>query len=483
MVKLDADDLLAPGALARATALLDAHPEISFVYGRPQHFSGPRPRRVDVAHEELDGVVGARVGRSALPHGRQRHQPARGRHAHRVPAPRAPDPRELPHTSDLHLWMQLAALGDVGRVNGPAQGYYREHEDSMQRTVNAGRFFDLSPAAMRSTPSSPARPPRSRAPRAARPRAADARGQRRSTAPVAHTTAAARGRRRSRASSPSRSRPGRRPASSRNGQRSSAAGHWDRNEPGATRASPSRRSCAAPSRSPAGCAGSRPARWARNAGSTWERDEPAPPPRAASAPAHGDRGRALLQLRALPPAGAGDGARPAGSGRRGDRDRRRFPRRVGGRGARARGRRRPHPRDPARAQPRPHRDLQRGPRAGDGRLRRVDVGRRRADAGCAGARNRAAAGRAVGGLRLRLPDGVRRRAAARADEGPQLVRLVRHGVDRAPLSQRRELHHVPRGRDAHVGAARDRRLRRGAARTPATSRCGCARRRLPTSAG
>ena len=50
---------------------------------------------------------------------------------------------ELPHTSDMHLWMQLAAMGDVGRINGPAQGYYRVHDASMQRTVNAGTFFDL----------------------------------------------------------------------------------------------------------------------------------------------------------------------------------------------------------------------------------------------------------------------------------------------------------------------------------------------------
>jgi hypothetical protein len=50
---------------------------------------------------------------------------------------------ELPHTSDLHLWMQLASMGEVARINGPAQGYYREHDASMQRTVNSGLFYDL----------------------------------------------------------------------------------------------------------------------------------------------------------------------------------------------------------------------------------------------------------------------------------------------------------------------------------------------------
>src|SRR3954454_12361504 len=39
LVKLDADDLLTPGALARATALLQAHPSVGFVYGFPVAFT------------------------------------------------------------------------------------------------------------------------------------------------------------------------------------------------------------------------------------------------------------------------------------------------------------------------------------------------------------------------------------------------------------------------------------------------------------
>ncbi|WP_236654379.1 glycosyltransferase family 2 protein, partial [Streptacidiphilus anmyonensis] len=44
---LSADDRLVPGALSRAAALLDAHPEAGFCYGRPIHFQhgGPLPRR------------------------------------------------------------------------------------------------------------------------------------------------------------------------------------------------------------------------------------------------------------------------------------------------------------------------------------------------------------------------------------------------------------------------------------------------------
>jgi glycosyltransferase involved in cell wall biosynthesis len=47
VVKLDADDMLAPGSLARATSLLEAHPRLGFVYGRPHHFSGRAPPPTD----------------------------------------------------------------------------------------------------------------------------------------------------------------------------------------------------------------------------------------------------------------------------------------------------------------------------------------------------------------------------------------------------------------------------------------------------
>nr|BFF18829.1 hypothetical protein GCM10025730_23500 [Promicromonospora thailandica] len=46
VVRLDADDLLPPGALARAAAVLEQHPEVGLVYGHPQHFddgTDPRP--------------------------------------------------------------------------------------------------------------------------------------------------------------------------------------------------------------------------------------------------------------------------------------------------------------------------------------------------------------------------------------------------------------------------------------------------------
>jgi glycosyl transferase family 2 len=143
VVKLDADDLLAPGALARATALLEAHPQVGFAYGRPEHFSGPAPRPADVPTRSWTvwrgrDWIGARC-RGACNVISQPEVVIRTSTLRDVGAVA----ETLPHTSDLHTWMRLAAVGDVGRVNGPVQGCYRVHDASMQRTVHAGVMLDL----------------------------------------------------------------------------------------------------------------------------------------------------------------------------------------------------------------------------------------------------------------------------------------------------------------------------------------------------
>ena len=49
----------------------------------------------------------------------------------------------LPHSGDLEMWLRAAAVSDIGRVNGAAQGFYRIHRSSMQRTTYAGHLNDL----------------------------------------------------------------------------------------------------------------------------------------------------------------------------------------------------------------------------------------------------------------------------------------------------------------------------------------------------
>ena len=143
VVKLDADDLLPPGALARATALLELHSNVAFVYGRPYHFSGAVPTPPDArtrswtiwsGHDWL--AARCRCGACVIS---QPEVVMRTSFLRRA----MPVREDLPHTSDMHLWMELASIGDVGRVNGPAQGLYRVHDASMQRTIHAGIMVDL----------------------------------------------------------------------------------------------------------------------------------------------------------------------------------------------------------------------------------------------------------------------------------------------------------------------------------------------------
>jgi glycosyltransferase involved in cell wall biosynthesis len=131
-VLLSADDRLAPGALRRAVDLLDAHPEVGFVYGHPIHYQdGTTPRQ---ARTRVRGW-------SVWPG--QWWLERRFRDAHSViTCPEVVvrtsvqkrvggyDPR-LAQANDTEMWMRLAAHADVGYVRGVDQAYYRVHESSM----------------------------------------------------------------------------------------------------------------------------------------------------------------------------------------------------------------------------------------------------------------------------------------------------------------------------------------------------------------
>lgn len=143
VVKLDADDLLVAGSLARATALLEVHPGVAFVCGRPRHFSGATPQVRDAATRSWTIWAGCdwitRRCRHAVNVISQPEVVMRTECLRRA----GPMRESLPHTFDLHMWLRLASIGDVGRVNGPVQALYRVHDASMQRTVNAGVMVDL----------------------------------------------------------------------------------------------------------------------------------------------------------------------------------------------------------------------------------------------------------------------------------------------------------------------------------------------------
>ena len=139
---LSADDALTPGSLARAAALFEAHPSVGLVYGHPIVFMDELPQTIGnvrnwtlwQGREWVERLC--RTGRNCIMNPevllRTSLQHAIGGY----------DPA-LPHSGDLAMWLGAAAAMDVGRINGPGQGYYRIHPSSMQRTINAGHVIDL----------------------------------------------------------------------------------------------------------------------------------------------------------------------------------------------------------------------------------------------------------------------------------------------------------------------------------------------------
>jgi glycosyltransferase involved in cell wall biosynthesis len=141
---LSADDLLAPGALARAAALFDEFPEVGLVHGfAPTFRSDPPPPARTVTRswsvwggpEWLDIVC--RRGSNPIYTAEAIMRTSTMREL------KGYDP-ELPHAADFLLWLRAAAIGSVGRVNGVDQAYYRIHGANMHVQQFGGALRDLT---------------------------------------------------------------------------------------------------------------------------------------------------------------------------------------------------------------------------------------------------------------------------------------------------------------------------------------------------
>ena len=129
LVRLDADDMLTPGALARATALARAYPSVGLVYGHPRHFAiePPQPRTAvrswtiwpgrqwlsDRCRNGLNVITAPEVV------------------MRRSVVERVGGQQPLVYSHDMEMWLRIAAFSDVGRVDGPDQAWHRVHPDSL----------------------------------------------------------------------------------------------------------------------------------------------------------------------------------------------------------------------------------------------------------------------------------------------------------------------------------------------------------------
>jgi len=143
VVLLSADDLLVPGSLCRAAAIMKEHPDVGLVYGRPllaRDDGGlPKPsgrwRSTDIWHGE--DWIRTRCSRaeSAMSSPevvvRNSVQRAVGGYDSRCQ-----------HTSDVNMWLRVAAVSDIAYVRGVPQAIYRVHGASMQRS-HVGPLVDL----------------------------------------------------------------------------------------------------------------------------------------------------------------------------------------------------------------------------------------------------------------------------------------------------------------------------------------------------
>jgi GT2 family glycosyltransferase len=141
---ISADDLLTPGALTRAQAVFDAHPEVGMVYGHAPYF------------QSNDNLPKARTGRSRIDiwDGRdwiaQRCKTATSCISSPEVVTRTSLQQrlggycaDLPHAGDLEMWLRFAAHSSIAYLAGVDQAYYRRHAASMQSTQFNSVLADL----------------------------------------------------------------------------------------------------------------------------------------------------------------------------------------------------------------------------------------------------------------------------------------------------------------------------------------------------
>ncbi|HZU22504.1 MAG TPA: glycosyltransferase [Terriglobales bacterium] len=131
---LSADDYLLPGALARAAAVFNEHPEVAFTHGnaavakagQPLPAIGPAPLRAPYRVTRGQAFIAEACAESA--HNRVWTPTAVVRTAlqKEVGGYRT----DLPHAGDLHLWLRLACRGSVAKINA-WQAVYRTHDANM----------------------------------------------------------------------------------------------------------------------------------------------------------------------------------------------------------------------------------------------------------------------------------------------------------------------------------------------------------------
>ena len=160
---LSADDYLTPGALLRATHLMNEHPEVGFVFGAAMELNDdgttsevdlPAEMHGSAAEKILGGQEFIRLSGASNP---VRTPTAIVRTAlqKRMGGYRP----ELPHSGDMEMWLRLASQVSIGAIRA-CQAVYRRHSNNMslgytnlsdleQRKAALGYFFESCHSSIR----------------------------------------------------------------------------------------------------------------------------------------------------------------------------------------------------------------------------------------------------------------------------------------------------------------------------------------------
>jgi len=132
---LSADDLLTPGALARAAEVMRRHPRVGLVYGHAPYWNDGEPlppmtgrwtgTRRWAGAAWVRTVCRAAQNCISSPEAVVRTSVQRAVGGY--------DP-VCHHASDLNMWLRIAAVSDVAYIRGAPQAIYRIHGDSMFRS-------------------------------------------------------------------------------------------------------------------------------------------------------------------------------------------------------------------------------------------------------------------------------------------------------------------------------------------------------------
>jgi Glycosyl transferase family 2 len=150
VVLLSADDLLVPGSLRRAAEVMAKHPNVGMVYGKTlQAVEGRpspeppgrwtpagrwRPAKVWRGTEWVRLRCRSTYNCISSPEVVVRSSVQRAVGGY--------DPN-CHHSSDLNMWLRIAAVADIAYIRGVPQAVYRVHSDSMLRSQASATMVDL----------------------------------------------------------------------------------------------------------------------------------------------------------------------------------------------------------------------------------------------------------------------------------------------------------------------------------------------------